>query len=112
MVGGISLSKNEMNFQIGEIVQIIQGRETGKYGIILGFENDRFLLIADGDKRKFDKPKKKNMRHVQSTGYISKDAISSLEETGKLTNGKMRYIIHDYLTNHMNYVIEEARKGE
>ncbi|WP_339060618.1 KOW domain-containing RNA-binding protein [Tepidibacillus marianensis] len=106
------MSMSEMNFQVGEIVQIIQGREMGKYGIILGFENERFLLIADGDKRKFDKPKKKNIRHVKSTGYVSKDAISSLEETGKLTNGKMRFIIHDYLTNHMNHVIEVVTKGE
>lgn len=105
------MNEVEQNFRIGEIVQIIKGRENGKYGVVLGFENDRFLLIADGDKRKFDKPKKKNVRHVKSTGYVSNEASSALVETGKVTNAKMRYVIQDFISNHLEQDVDK-RKGE
>ncbi|MFV9511637.1 RNA-binding protein [Tepidibacillus sp. LV47] len=100
----------EHNFQIGEIVEVTKGRETGKYAIVIGFENDR-LLIADGDKRKFDKPKKKNIRHVRSTGHISQEVLRAIKDTGKVTNAKMRYVIQDFLTNHLNKNDEEEMKG-
>ncbi|TCS81525.1 KOW domain-containing RNA-binding protein [Tepidibacillus fermentans] len=105
------MNEVEHSFQIGEIVEVTQGREKGKFGIVLGFEQDR-LLIADGDKRKFDKPKKKNIRHVRTTGYISKEAVRAFQETGKVSNAKMRYIIQDFLANHLNQNVEEDMKGE
>ena len=106
------MNEVEQQFQIGEIVQITKGRENGKYGIVLGYENDRFLLIADGDKRKFDKPKKKNIRHVKSTGYISQEAVIALQETGKVTNAKMRYVLGDFIANHLVQDVEKEMKGE
>ena len=51
--------------QLGQIVKVLRGRDQGKFAIIVGIVDSRFVLIADGDKRKFDQPKKKNLIHLQ-----------------------------------------------
>jgi len=95
-------------FQIGEIVEVLMGREHGRYMVVLGLQN-RYLILADGDKRKFDQPKKKNIRHVRSTGFIAKEVVDSLEENGRVSNAKLRYVLQNYLSNQ---IITDEKKGE
>ncbi|MGD9678286.1 MAG: hypothetical protein AB7V16_08080 [Vulcanibacillus sp.] len=85
--------------KVGEIVEILMGREKRKYAVILRILNDRYVYIVDGDKRKFDNPKKKNIRHIRSTGYISKEVIKSLMEDSRVSNAKLRYVLQDYINN-------------
>lgn len=100
---------NSSLLKIGEIVEVMMGRESGKLAIVLKIANERYLLIADGDKRKFDKPKRKNFRHLKSTGYISKEIVDSLKESNKVSNAKLRYILQKYISSHLN---EDDEKGE
>lgn len=101
--------KNNMpTFKIGEVVEVLMGREKGKYMVVLGL-NQRFVSLVDGDKRKFDKPKKKNLRHIRSTGYISEQVNESLAANGRVSNAKLRYVLQDYISNHLN---REGQKGE
>lgn len=53
------VSDPESSPQIGQFVLITKGREAGKYAIVVKILDDRFVLIADGEKRKFHSPKKK-----------------------------------------------------
>lgn len=59
--------------QIGQIVRITKGREQDQYAVIIKIINDRFVLLADGEKRKYDRPKKKNVNHIEETAYISSE---------------------------------------
>lgn len=81
---------------IGQIVKILRGRESGQYAVVIGLEEQRFALIADGDKRKFDRPKKKNLLHLELQNEISEIVAASLHETGRVTNGKLRHAIAKY----------------
>jgi len=81
---------------IGQIVKILRGRESGQYAIVIGIEDQRFALIADGDRRKFDHPKKKNILHLELQNEISDIVAASLLETGRVTNGKLRHAIAKY----------------
>ena len=45
--------------QIGQFVKVRQGRDQSKVAVIVGIADTRYVLIADGDKRKFDQPKRK-----------------------------------------------------
>ena len=47
----------------------------------------------------FNYPKKKNIRHIRSTGYISKEVIKSLIEDSRVSNAKLRYVLQDYEKN-------------
>ena len=87
--------KNEPN--LGQIVRVLRGRDYGKAAVIVKVLNHRFVLVADGDKRKFDQPKKKNLNHLQLTDHISTEVLNSLIESGRVTNGKLRYAINKYM---------------
>ncbi|QGQ93639.1 hypothetical protein EHS13_01245 [Paenibacillus psychroresistens] len=83
--------------QLGQIVKILRGRDLNKYAVIIAIVDQRFLWIADGDKRKFDQPKKKNLLHLQLQDVISQEVVNSLLETGRVTNGKLRYALNKFV---------------
>ncbi|MGD7046374.1 KOW domain-containing RNA-binding protein [Jeotgalibacillus proteolyticus] len=82
---------------IGQIVQVNKGRDTGVYAVVIHRLDDTFVLIADGERRKFDRPKKKNIQHLTSCDYISPAVQSSISETGRVTNGKLRHAVRSYV---------------
>jgi large subunit ribosomal protein L14e len=94
--------------QIGQFVLIKKGRDAGQYGVVVGHLDERFVLIADGDKRKFDRPKKKNIQHLECIDYVSPEVQSSIQETGRVTNGKLRFALAKFL----NEVLEDVKKGD
>lgn len=85
--------------QLGQIVQILRGRDYGKYAVIVKIVDDRFVFIADGDKRKFDQPKKKNLNHLQLFSESSSEVVNSLMESGRVTNGKLRFALNRFVEN-------------
>jgi large subunit ribosomal protein L14e len=99
-----------MKPEIGQVVQIRRGRDHGRYAIIIGIVNHRFALIADGEKRKFDQPKKKNLLHLQLQDEISSEVVNSLLESGRVTNGKLRFAINRFVENRQTDDAQE--KGE
>lgn len=78
---------------VGRVVQIIKGRDAGQYAIIIEQLDDLFVLIADGDKRKFHLPKKKNINHLKLCSYVSPEVRNSIFQTGRVTNGKLRFAL-------------------
>ncbi|MGG0719882.1 KOW domain-containing RNA-binding protein [Robertmurraya massiliosenegalensis] len=82
--------------QLGQIVLISHGRDAGQYAIIVRLLDERFVLVADGDKKKFDRPKKKNLLHLELIDYVSPEVQRSLLETGRVTNGKLRYALKKF----------------
>ncbi|QXE01876.1 KOW domain-containing RNA-binding protein [Terribacillus sp. DMT04] len=94
--------------QIGQVVRIVHGREAGQLAIVIRKIDSRFVLLADGDKRRFDSPKRKALRHVELLPYISPEVRISLLEAGRVTNGKLRFAISTYV-NHTVKRFEEGR---
>lgn len=82
--------------QIGQMVRILKGRDGGQLAIIVKIEDHRFVWLADGDKRKFDSPKKKNIRHLHCYQDISTVVQESIHETGRVTNGKLRFALNKF----------------
>ncbi|MNP72888.1 50S ribosomal protein L14e [compost metagenome] len=83
--------------QLGQIVKILRGRDSGDYAVIVGLVDQRSVLIADGRTRKFDHPKKKNLLHLELQNETSDIVVNSLMETGRVTNGKLRHALAKYL---------------
>jgi large subunit ribosomal protein L14e len=83
--------------QLGQIVKILRGRDLNKYAVVIAIVDQRFLWIADGDKRKFDQPKKKNLLHLQLQDAISQEVVNSLLESGRVTNGKLRFALNKFV---------------
>ncbi len=93
----ILLNDSDSTPRIGQIVLINKGRDTGQFAIIIKHVDDRFVLIADGDKRKFDSPKKKNIQHLTLYNFVSTEVRNSLTEIGRVTNGKLRWALAKFV---------------
>lgn len=71
-----------MDFQKGQIVISLSGRDKGKLLAVVGCE-DGFILVCDGKERPLERAKKKNPRHLRATSmFIEKDSMA--------TNPKLR----------------------
>ncbi|MCH1641094.1 KOW domain-containing RNA-binding protein [Paenibacillus timonensis] len=82
--------------QVGQLVKVLKGRDAGAIYVIVGILDDRFVWIADGNKRKFDGPKRKNAQHLELLPIVSSEVVHSLQESGRVTNGKLRHAVLVY----------------
>ncbi|WP_010632287.1 KOW domain-containing RNA-binding protein [Sporolactobacillus vineae] len=92
----------------GQLARVLRGKETGSYFVIVRLLDHRLVEIADGDRRKFDNAKKKNISHLDLQTYVSAEVQKSLRETGRVTNGKLRFAIAHFLDESSSNI----RKGE
>lgn len=83
--------------QIGQIAFVLRGKDEGGYAVVIGIVDERFVLIADGDKKRFDRPKKKNIAHLELQSVINTEVVNSMNETGRVTNAKLRYAIQKFV---------------
>ncbi|TBL69210.1 KOW domain-containing RNA-binding protein [Paenibacillus thalictri] len=95
--------------QLGQIVKVLRGKDGSKYAVVIGIVDERFVNIADGHKRRFDQPKKKNVLHLELQETISHEVVSSLLETGRVTNGKLRHVVDKFTRELQSEALE---KGE
>ncbi|GAE93730.1 RNA polymerase [Gracilibacillus boraciitolerans JCM 21714] len=102
------MSDTESYPELGQVVQILQGREAGQFAIVIRKVDSRFVLLADGEKRKYDRPKKKNIHHITFTRFVSPEVQRSLLETGRVTNGKLRYAINKFVEE----CVTDLKKGD
>ncbi|EXX88978.1 KOW domain-containing protein [Paenibacillus darwinianus] len=86
----------------GRLVKVLRGKDQGGCAVIIGIVDDRFVLIADGNKHRFDGPKKKSLLHLELLPVVSSEVADSMRETGRVTNAKLRFAIQKY----------NERKGE
>ena len=49
----------------GRVVLSTQGRDEGRYFVVLEVIDENFVLMADGLTRKIDHPKKKKIKHLR-----------------------------------------------
>jgi large subunit ribosomal protein L14e len=77
----------------GDIARSRRGKDEGQLCVVLQIVDERSALVADGDKRRFDRPKRKNVLHLEPLGVHSEEVANSLRETGRVTNAKLRFAI-------------------
>ncbi len=53
-----------MTLNVSNIVLSIAGRDKGTYYVVVGIDNCR-VLVADGKCKTIEKPKQKNIKHLQ-----------------------------------------------
>lgn len=83
-------------FSLGEIVISKAGRDIGKHYIVVGQENSSFVNIADGDVRRVEHPKRKNIKHLRLTGDVIEELSIWLENKKRIRNEDLKKILKDY----------------
>lgn len=75
---------------VGRVVRSTAGRDKGRLFLAIGVFDEEHLLIADGDLRKVEKPKKKKLRHLIATA-----SECECPDIGKLRNSSVRKLIQN-----------------
>jgi large subunit ribosomal protein L14e len=78
---------------VGRVVEVVQGRDNGLYAVVIGHADKRFVLIADGQMRRAENPKKKNVLHVRGTSYVALEVVEALRTKGKITNALLKHAL-------------------
>ena len=84
--------------QIGEIVQSTQGRDRGRFLVVMELIDEEHVLLVDGLLRRLDKPKKKKTRHMVSLGVFSEEIRQRINSGKKMNNALIRVEL-ERLTN-------------
>ncbi len=58
---------NNTSLEIGTVVKSIKGRDINRFFVVVKCLNNDFVMVADGDLRKLEKPKLKNAKHLNKT---------------------------------------------
>ena len=58
-----------MELKVGQVMRSTAGHDKGELLVIAGFENEK-VLVCDGKHRKLDKPKCKNLKHLEATEML------------------------------------------
>lgn len=75
---------------LGQIVCSKSGRDKGRYFIVIEAVGDGYVLIADGDIRKLENPKKKKVKHLIAYNMIADDIKYKIETNTKMSNADLR----------------------
>lgn len=75
---------------LGQIVHSRAGRDKGRYFIIVGIVDENYVLIADGDLRKIERPKKKKIKHLVFHDWIAKDIQEAFHLNKKIKDSDLR----------------------
>lgn len=94
---------------VGQIIEVTRGRDRGLIAVVVGQEADRFVRIADGDKRKVENAKKKNAIHVRVAVQSSRDEMESFRQE-KVTNARLRHVLRKYCDS-QDAVVDGSEEG-
>lgn len=75
---------------VGQIVSSKAGRDKDRLFVIIDIIDHQYVLIADGDLRKIEKPKKKKVKHLLKQNIINSNIKEKLEKNEKLDNIYLR----------------------
>ena len=85
-----------MESHIAEFVVAKSGKDIGDCYMVIS-EEDNYLFLSDGKRRKVSNPKKKKIKHVSFSGVTDEFILKRLTTTGKLTNKEVRYALSNFL---------------
>lgn len=77
----------------GDLVKSLAGHDKNRIFIVMSVQ-DGFLYLADGDLRRAEKPKKKNLRHCS---LVKENSDIRISEDKGVYNAEIRKTIKEFL---------------
>ncbi len=81
-----------LEYEFGSIVISKAGHDKGKYFVILKSDSE-YAYLMDGIDRTLEKPKKKNIKHVQVIHYKDEKLVSKKENDELIINEEIKRAI-------------------
>lgn len=80
---------NQLDLAPGWLVQSRQGRDQGKFYLVVSIAADGFVLVTDGAKRPLSRPKRKNPKHLLAWGPLNCSVGESMRTGDKVTDAQI-----------------------
>ncbi len=84
-----------MEVSIGSIVFSKAGRDKGNYFVIVALDGE-YAYVCDGDLRKYEKPKKKKIKHLKVTNTVCQSVSEKIADCGRVSNAELRKVLAEY----------------
>jgi ribosomal protein L14E/L6E/L27E len=88
--------------QIGQYVRSKAGRDKNHIFLVMEVIDHEYVLVADGDVRRVESPKKKKIKHLYEYKQISDVVREKKTDDKKLTNLMVRKEIEKFDLNQVN----------
>lgn len=85
--------------QIGHLVCSIQGRDSGRFYLVVGIENESRVRVADGEGRTVENPKRKNVKHLKFYDVVAGEVVNKVQSGKKITNAVVRKELKSLIEN-------------
>jgi large subunit ribosomal protein L14e len=85
-----------LDITLGQVVYSRVGRDAGRKFIIFDIIDESYVLLADGDLRRIDKPKKKKLKHLEVTSNVIVALSEKIKNKLKVTNSDIRKALAEY----------------
>ncbi|MCH5287686.1 MAG: KOW domain-containing RNA-binding protein [Christensenellaceae bacterium] len=82
-------------FEVGRVVQSRQGRDAGRYFVVLHVVDERFVMMADGLTRKISHPKKKKILHLHPKPIVV-DCVAEKLPSHQLLDSDLRKALKEH----------------
>ena len=90
-------------FDVGRVVLSRQGHDKGRWFVVVGILDEKHVLIADGQTRKLEKPKKKQCKHLRAKPVKLQEIAALLLEGKPVLDSEVRKALKAFAE-------EEAKK--
>ncbi len=84
-----------LEYQIGQVVYSKCGHDQGDVQMICAIEGE-YLFLADGKRRRLEKPKRKKKLHIQPTFYVEEEVAAKLQTGAYLSDAEIRKALKKY----------------
>lgn len=77
-------------YEIGRVVLSKQGHDRGRRFLVVGLVDERYVLIADGETRKLEKPKKKQLKHLLAEPLVALETLEAIRNRQQTADSAIR----------------------
>lgn len=91
---------------IGEVVKSIKGRDEGKFYVIKDIINEYFMYVCDGAKKTYEKPKRKNRKHIEIVDCERLILTGKMCDNSSLGNDLTQ--VNDKIKQHLECHVKEV----
>ena len=84
-----------VEYEIGQIVYSKSGHDKGGIFVILSVEEE-YVYLIDGKRRSLEKPKKKKIKHIQPTKFVSSSLQEKPNQKSYLLNADIVKVLKEY----------------
>ena len=84
-------------FEIGRVAISKQGHDKGRWFAVVSVLDEKYVMIADGQTRPLEKPKKKQTKHLQWKPYLVGAITQGIRQGMPLQNSDLRKAINVFM---------------